>query len=287
MITSIGATSDRAVEVVQAIVDRVTFPPLPATITMLGPPPSNFAGGSSGAKLYDGDDCQGASPYTGIPGLSMPVVGGVGSASEAVIANEMVTKGGTYDSGGHNGPDAADDSTSTGDPFWTSLIDPEWTNCTDLQSLGAAIKAGADYVCTTASPCSHWASATISTISYVEGDVDLTSVSSGKGVLWVTGSLTLRGSTDWEGVILVVGKGQFIRTGGGNGHTYGGIVVANITGPDTIYGNADDCTGGTGGFSAASFDTNGGGNHDTIYCSDAINQTFDNFPFKVLDFRQR
>ena len=44
MITAIGATSDRAVEVVQAIVDREALPSLPATITMLGPTPSGFSG---------------------------------------------------------------------------------------------------------------------------------------------------------------------------------------------------------------------------------------------------
>ena len=287
MITAIGATSDRAVEVIQAIVDRNAFPPLPATITMLGPSPSNFAGGSSGAKNYEGDDCDGAPPYTGVPGLSMPVVGGIGAASEAFLANEVATKGGTYNSDGLTGSATADNSTSTADPNWSVLIHPDWTNCSALQSMAASIKDLADYVCTTASPCSHWGSSTISTITFVEGDLSFGPSDSGMGVLWVTGSLTLRGGTDWEGPIIVVGEGDVQRNGGGSGHTYGGIVVANITGPDGIYGNGDDCTGGTGGFSPANFDTSGGGNHDTIYCSDAINQAMNGFPFKVVEFRQR
>ena len=85
----------------------------------------------------------------------------------------------------------------------------------------------------------------------------------------------------------MIGVGDFERNLAGNGHTYGGIVVGNISGPDGIYGNSDDCTGGTAGFSPASYETNGSSNHDTIYCSDAINQAMNGFPFKVVDFRQR
>lgn len=287
MITSIGATSDRSVEVIQAIVDRDALPALPATITMLGPTPTNFAGGSSGAKNYDGDDCEGASPYVGIPGLHMPVVGGLGSASEAFLASELGSKGGTYNSGGYTGGNVVDDSTTTTDPIWTPVISSQWTTCSSLQSLALSVRSTADYICTTASPCSHWGTSTISTITYVEGDLDLGPGGSGKGLLWVTGTLTLRGNTSWEGAVIVVGEGDFQRNGGGNGHTWGGIIVANIAGADGVYGTGDDCTGGTGGFRPANFDTSGGGNHDTDYCSDAINQAMNGFPMKILDFRQR
>lgn len=181
MITAIGATSDRSVEVIQAIVDQITLPTLPATITMLGASPSSFGGGSSGAKRYDGDDCDGASPYMGIPGLSMPVVGGIGAASETWLESEMASKGGTYNSDGLSGDDTIDNSASTADPHWSVLIDPQWTDCSDLQSMAASVKAGADYVCTTVSPCSHFGSSTINTVTFVEGDLDLGPGDSGKG----------------------------------------------------------------------------------------------------------
>lgn len=282
MITAIGATRDRGVEVIQAIVDREAFPPLPATITMLGPAPAAFSGGSSAAKSYRGDDCSGATGYAGIPGLHMPVVGAIGSASEAYVASHV--GGATYASGGYTGGNAVDDSTSTADPLWSTIINPEWTDCASLHALADTVKASADYVCTGASPCSHWATATTSTITFAEGDVD---PDDGKGLLWVTGHLTMRASRSWEGVIVVAGTGEFERSGSGTGHTWGGVVVANIAGPDGIYGNADDCTGGTAGYLPASFDTSGAGNHDTVYCSDVINQAMNGFPFKILDFRQR
>jgi hypothetical protein len=65
-------------------------------------------------------------------------------------------------------------------------------------------------------------------------------------------------------------------------------VVANIAGPDGVFGNGDDCTGGTGGFGAVSFfNTNGGGNHDTVYCTDLINLGVSALALRVQDFRQR
>ena len=103
----------------------------------------------------------------------------------------------------------------------------------------------------------------------------------------MTGTLTLRGNTDWEGPIIVVGKGDFQRNGGGNGHTYGGIVVGNIAAPTASTGTATTAPAAPTASCRRSFDTNGGGTHDTVYCSDAINQAMNGFPFKVVDFRQR
>ena len=288
MITSIGATSDRSVEVIQAIIEPQIFPSLPATITMLGPTPADFTGGSSGAKNYDGDDCDGAGGYTGIPGLHMPVVGGIGSASDAFIANELATKGGTYNSGGNTGSNTVrrldvDRRSALEHPHQSSV--DQLRGCPDARLSGEE-RGGLrlhDRVAVLAlelvddlarSPTSRATSISVRAMT-------------GRGILWVTGSLTLRGNTSWEGPIIVAGKGDFERNGGGNGNTWGGIVVANIAGADGVYGTGDDCTGGTGGFLPAIFHTNGGGNHDTVYCSDAINQALNGLPLKVLDFRQR
>ena len=49
---------------------------------------------------------------------------------------------------------------------------------------------------------------------------------SGSGFLVVTGTLTMRGNTNFKGVILVLGKGVLIRNGGGNGDIFGGITIA-------------------------------------------------------------
>jgi Tfp pilus assembly protein PilX len=274
MITAVGAGPNYSSSTVQAIVANNTLPTFPAAITLLGNTP-NFDGGNSNAKTYTGNDCQGATGYTGVAGASVPVVGAIG-ATAVTGAQSGVNKPGAFTSGALTGTATVQNVSGT--------IDPNWLNCSYLQSLAATVKASADYVCTVASPCSHWATATISTITFVEGDV---TISAGKGVLWVTGTLTISGSTDWEGTIIVVGKGVFQRNGGGGGHTYGAELVANITGPDGVYGTADDCTGGNAGFGPVTHDNSGGGTHDTAYCSDAIAQSGAGFPLRIVDFRQR
>ncbi len=274
-IHAVGAGPDRALEAVDAIVQRMTLPPLSSAITILGPS-AHFDGGSSAAKIYLGDDCSGATGYSGVPGLYAPTVGVIGSASE-ISAEDGVRKPDSYASGPTNrGTDTVDDIALT--------IDPAWTDCAYMVRLAAAIRAAADYVCTASSPCSHWDATTIDSITYVDGDLDDVS---GRGILWVTGEVTFRGNSSWEGAVFVVGKGRFSRDGGGNGHTWGGTIVANIAGPDEVLGTADDCSAPGGGFDTAFYDVNGGGTHDTVFCSDAIGRTHRGMPLHVVSFRQR
>ena len=90
--------------------------------------------------------------------------------------------------------------------------------------------------------------------TFVDGDCTLTN---GSGFLVVTGTLTMRGNTNFKGAILVLGTGQLIRNGGGNGDILGGITVA-----------AFDRTAGN--FTAPTFHTNGGGNSTIQYDSSAL-----------------
>lgn len=90
--------------------------------------------------------------------------------------------------------------------------------------------------------------------TFIDGDCDL---ASGAGFLVVTGTLTMRGNTDFRGIILVLGKGVLTRDGGGNGDIFGGITIA-----------AFDRT--SGDFKAPTFITNGGGNSNVQYDSSAV-----------------
>jgi hypothetical protein len=90
--------------------------------------------------------------------------------------------------------------------------------------------------------------------TFVDGDCTLTK---GAGILVVTGTLTMRGNTDFRGIILVLGKGILIRNGGGDGDIYGGITIA-----------AFDRT--SGGFTSPTFNTNGGGISTVQYDSAAV-----------------
>jgi len=106
--------------------------------------------------------------------------------------------------------------------------------------------------------------------------------------------LTFNGNAGWVGVIFTVGKGNFQRSGGGNGVISGANFVANIAGPDGAMWTSDDCSGADGilgnaddGAAVATYNNSGGGNGDTRYCSSDISSVQDEFPFAIVDFRQR
>ncbi len=275
MITAIGTAPDRGIEIVQAVVERDPFPALPSTITMLGPT-ADFDGGNSTSKEYKGDDCDGT-PYTGVPGLSVPTVGLIGVASE-LTAEVGVQKPDSYTSDGDTGNDTVDDVSGT--------IDPLYMSCDYLLEMADSVRAAADYICYDTASCSHLDSVGVNTITFVDGDLAL-GPGTFYGFVWVTGQLTLNGNSSFEGVYFVVGEGYMERSGGGNGSTWGSTLVADVAGPDNDYGTADDCTGPDAGFDQATVLVSGSGNHDTVYCNELINETMNAFPLKVTDFRQR
>src|SRR5687768_60112 len=90
--------------------------------------------------------------------------------------------------------------------------------------------------------------------TFVDGDATLTS---GSGMLVVTGKLTMRGNANFKGVILVLGEGVLERDGGGNGEILGGITIAK-------FGRT------SGNFLAPTFTTNGGGNSNVQYDSASV-----------------
>jgi hypothetical protein len=67
----------------------------------------------------------------------------------------------------------------------------------------------------------------------------------------------MRGNTNFRGAILVLGEGELVRDGGGNGEILGGITIAKF-----------DRT--SGGFLAPTFTTNGGGNSNVQYDSQSV-----------------
>jgi hypothetical protein len=92
--------------------------------------------------------------------------------------------------------------------------------------------------------------------TFVDGDCTLTS---GSGFLIVTGTLTMRGHTNFKGAILVLGQGVLIRDGGGNGEILGGLTIAK-------FGRT------SGDFMSPTFHTNGGGNSNVQYDSKALSR---------------
>lgn len=95
-----------------------------------------------------------------------------------------------------------------------------------------------------AAPTDFGAGTTDGLFTFVDGDVSLPSAG-GKGLLVVTGTLSMNGSQTFDGLVLVLGGGVIDRSGGGNGTSLGAFVVAKFN--------------STGDFLAPTFTSSGSG----------------------------
>jgi hypothetical protein len=301
MITSIGATQDGATEIVQAIVQRRDLVPdlPPATVTLLGQE-VEFEGGSSSSHHYTGDDCP-----RGIPGFSVPVVGVTSEAAETDA--EQGIHYGDWDQvlGDYDGP-LYESATMTREDTFVNLNDSDdpillansfdglgdtWTDCVAMHEFVETMRDIADVVCCNEPVCGTTSACAIpatryTNVIFVDGDYEI-NPPGGDGTLVVTGEVRYDGKASWAGVIYAFGAGRFVQKGSGNGEISGAVMVANIAGPDGIYGNADDCTSGDAdGFGKASFDMSGGGTGDTQFCSADILSAKPNPPLRITGFRQ-
>ncbi len=282
-VTGLGVSDDGAFEKVEAVVDSIgSFPKPAAAILILGPSP-NFQGGASTAKLLTGNDC---GKWWFIPGLTIvPAVGVIGPAAEAQ-AELGVDKPNTYQEGNTYGTQAVDDV--------DSFVDPRWKDCEFLVELAAKFKSLADVVGDSSTPESALGTPGNPKNVFIEGNYNISGSVSGAGALWVTGKLIFNGNASWQGPIFIIGKGDFERSGSGNGNISGGNIVANVSGADGVLFTSDDCDGPDGvagtaddGIGSGTWDVNGGGNGNTEYCGDDFNLFALNWPFDVVDFRQR
>ena len=274
VVTGVGMDADRSIEIVQAVILRDVMIP-PATITLLGPTPA-FIGGASNPKEYVGEDCDGLG---GTPNLFAPVVGVVGAAAEAAV-EAGIGSDPDYNSGPYVGDQSFADLSDSGEPTYQGPLKTVWTDCQELHDKIEQIRLMADVVCTDGTNCTL-PTFTSDTIVFVDDDYDLNT--DGEGLIIVTGQFETDGGVAWNGMMWAVGEGYFQRNGGGNAEISGSILVADIAGPDGIYGNSDDCSTG---FGSSYFDENGGGNGDTAYCTDDIFDATPPFPYPIVEFRQ-
>jgi hypothetical protein len=215
----------------------------PGGFTMKGPDdcsPLSFGSGSSNAKTYSGVDLANAEPQR--PAFAVSPCN-ENDVYEGIVKHNTVSD-----------PEIGllgDDDTTPGTvetPSYLDSADRARAYLTSLQNKATSTNryfSGS----TTVND-----SLNAPRFTFVDGDCTLTS---GSGLLVVTGTLTMRGSTNFNGVILVLGKGELIRNGGGSGNIYGGVTLA-------AFGRT------SGGFTAPTFDTSGGGNSTIQYDSSAL-----------------
>jgi len=103
-----------------------------------------------------------------------------------------------------------------------------------------------------ATPPTSFGTLTAPVMTFMDGDCVLPPAG-GAGLLVVTGTLTLDGNAPYAGLVLVLGGGQLIREGGGNGASLGSLLIARFN--------------NTGDFLAPTFNSNGTGTSTIQYDS--------------------
>jgi hypothetical protein len=227
------------------------FSPL-ATVLMRGNDDNSTAMpsmsiGNSNAKEYSGYD-------NANPANSIPVFGVTHGTDYTNVTNEITS---------------AKPNTVTGvekvKQFGNSAL-PSFLQTADnarafLTSMQATAVSNGRYFTSTPS---DFGSSSFPKFTFVDGDCSL---GDGAGLLIVTGKLTGSGNIGFKGIILVLGNGTFQRNGGGNGDTYGAIVVAKFarTWPSSENGNSHP-------FLSPTYDMNGGGNSTTGFDSNEVDK---------------
>lgn len=221
----------------ELVVKRTNFDYEPvATIMMRSSDngtPINFTTGTSAAKEYSGHDHSGTS--------ILPAFGS-NTVADAEIEEDAANKNTVAD------PISANFSTSALPTWLQSAAQARaflTTQKANAVSQGRYYSTFSGNSGTSSSPA----------FTFVDGDCDL---DGGAGLLIVTGNLEMKGNPSFEGLIVVLGTGTINRKGGGNGNIYGAITVASFD------------VNGTGGFTAPSFNTSGGGNSTIQYDSVAV-----------------
>ena len=203
----------------------------------------DFSSGSSGAKWYSGIDYSGVDPQRPSFAVSScdkdDVDAGI-KKHDTVVDPEIGVLG--------------DDETTPGTIDTPSFLDSADRARAYLNGLETKARTLNRYFNPGTGSTTVNDSLNSGQFTFVDGDCTLTS---GAGVLVVTGTLTMRGNTNFKGIILVLGEGKLVRNGGGNGDILGGITIA-------AFGRT------SGDFTAPSFHTNGGGNSTIQYDSASV-----------------
>ncbi len=231
----------------ELIVKRTNFDySAPAMLLMRGSDngtPINFDIGNSNAKEYSGHD----NATTNI----VPTFGATGDSDRDLEV-------------------AADGKDTAAAPKAATITNsslPSWLRSADdarafLMDQKATAMADGRYF---TSFSGNSGTSTTPAFTFVDGDCTL---DGGSGLLIVTGNLTMNGNPSFNGLILVLGNGNILRNGGGNGDIYGAVTVARF--------------GSTGGFLAPTFSTNGGGNSLMQYDSAAIRKALNAMGLRIL-----
>lgn len=242
-VTALSVMPDKSTKLLQYLVGTYMISPnlpsaasgplgFPAALTLLGPDvyymgpgPGSGPGGNSSFFIQGQDQCSGSN--TMVPAI------GFASGGDAVGSPNITADPGSNYLGAplQPGPPPAPSTQSVADVF--NSIQPGWLDPKNLDAIVQNITNGADLVINgnatgaTISSLAASMSASNPMTIVVNGDLNLNAWhNTGYGLLLVTGTLYYDPAATWEGLVLVIGQGNFVSTKQGSGGIDGAVLAA-------------------------------------------------------------
>ena len=277
-LTALAVTSSGSRRMTQYEVSRTPFPAMPGAMIFDGSNPDFSTNPNSNAFGVDGTDAaQGPNAGAGCgAAANQPALGGYDNGAVTTLSGQ-VNRPGKYTSGSTATPAVSNVNSALGTLGTVDGL----TNL--VNSVTAAAGANVFPNANNTTPPSLGTNAA-PVINVVQGDYSFSG--SGAGILLVTGTLTMSGTPSFNGIILVIGKGNVQKNGGGNGTLNGSLFVANMYSdtPPTYtnliplgYNNAPG---------KPTISWNGGGNATIQYDSCWISAVTQSFPYKIVTQRE-
>ena len=275
-VTALAVLPSGAKKMLQYVVAPVSFYlPLPAALTLVGSTGNNvqFNGPNNSKFFVNGNDQYGSGSCT--PGSNPVFAIGYANGSDASGINAAPPSQYPGDGGSSTAPSVGSVTLPA------SLQTPA-----ALNSLLKGIEDNADATLS-ASGTAVLGSQLPTTMSVsnpmtvvVNGDLDLTNWhGTGYGLLIVTGTFTYDPDATWNGIVLIVGKGNFVSTKGGNNQFNGAMLIAKTV---------DNSGNPLSTFGPSSFSQTGGNpsGSGVYYSTCNINAAQQPSTYKVLSFRE-
>ena len=291
VITTLAVTSTGSRRMIQTEATPTTLPPFPGAMIFDGPNPDFSTNPHSAAFAVSGQDAaQGPNAGAGCaPAVNQPALGAYDNNGVSYFAGppSILNRPASYTSGVPyvSSPATANVSAQLG-PL--STVD----GLTNLVNSIAAAAGPNVYGSSTSWPFlassgaapTNWGTNAAPAVNVIEGDYS--GGISGTGILLVTGTLTMNGNPSFNGLILVIGKGNVVKNGGGNGVLNGSLFVANLySDPPPTYNNLIPL-GANNPPGIPTIAWNGGGNATIQYDSCWINTVSQSFPLRILAQRE-
>jgi len=266
----------------------VTGTDYPAALTILGPGSTYQFSGTPAYKIDGRDACSSTTPQASVEAIGYTDPAFYGTTFPQILPGKSNYPGYPLVPSGPPPPTYQPTMPSISNA--PSVLQQSWQVPASLDAVMQDITNSADVVLTgpaTGANISSRAptmSASNPMTIVVNGDLNLTGLPNpgGFGLLLVTGKLTSNPQVTWNGLVLVIGQGNFVYNAGvtGSGGIQGAVVVAKTR------DNSGNLLSGLQ-LGAASFTSNGTGTNLGIQYNSCLAKTAQGpLAYKVLSFRE-